>query len=176
MPSERRLHPSAFLVHALAGLREVLVPAVVAFVVGARHGPGGATLIAAIAVVASAVLGWARWARTRYWTEDDALHFRTGLLTPEQRTVPIARIAAVDEVQGPIQRLFGVVAVHVQTAGGGRRADIVLTAVSRADAEALRVALGRAPAAADDEADVAVPSWALGRRGLAVAAVTGPQV
>ncbi len=170
MTSER-LHPAAFLVATLSGLRETLLPAVVVFVASGR-GLDRAAMIGLLAVVASGALGYVRWSRTTYWIEDDALHLRSGVLSPDQKTVPIARISAIDEVQGPVQRLFGVVALHVQTAGGGAAAEIVLTAVERGRADTLRAALGRR--AAPPEAGG--PTWRLGVGGLLVASVTGPQI
>ncbi len=172
-----RLHPAAWLLETLAGLREVLLPAFVALLV---NGPdfGTAGFISLLAVIASAVLGWLRWSRTRFWVQDDALQYRSGVLSPDQRAVPLARIAAVDETQGPVQRLFGVISLHVQTAGGGGRAEVVLRAISRARAPELREALTRAaplvaePAAAADD----LATWRLGTGDLLLAAVTGPQI
>lgn len=173
MTSERRLHPAAFLVHALGGLRDVIVPLILALFAGARS-PGTGTLIALAAVAMSLVIGYARWQSTRYWVAESALHFRSGVFSPDTQVVPIARIAAVDEVQGPVQRLFGVVALDVQTAGGGSGGEVRLMAVSRAEAATLRGELGHPAAAAPDEALAA--EWRLSRRDLALAAVTGPQI
>lgn len=173
MRSKRRLHPAAWVVHALGALRDVLLPLVVAVIVGGRS-PSALALIGLFAVVASAGLGWLRWAHTQFWVDDEALHFVTGLFTPDHTSVPLQRIAALDEVQGPVQRLFDVVAVHVQTAGGAAEGEVVLHALSAADAAELRETLGEAgaePAAPSD-----LPSWRLSPRALVVAAVTGPQI
>jgi putative membrane protein len=172
MTSERRLHPAAFLVQALGGLQDVLVPVVLALFVGARS-VGSGTLIALAALAASLAIGWARWRSTRFWIADGALHFRSGVLSPDTQVIPIARIAAVDEVQGPVQRAFGVVALDVQTAGGGSGGEITLSALSRADAAQLRAELGH-PAEASG-ADGAA-EWRLSRRALLLAAATGPQI
>jgi putative membrane protein len=174
MTSERRLHPAAFLVHALGGLRDVIVPLLFALFAGARS-PGTGTLIALTAVATSLVIGYARWRMTRYWVADGALHFRSGVFSPDTQVVPVPRIAAVDEVQGPVQRLFGVVALDVQTAGGGAGGEIRLTALSHADAAALRAAVGH-PAPSPGAEETAAPEWRLSRRGLVLAAITGPQV
>ena len=58
-------------------------------------------------------------------------------------SVPFDRVQAIDTVRGPVQRLFGAVELHVQTAGGGAKGEIVLKAVDPAVAEELREA-GRA--------------------------------
>jgi putative membrane protein len=167
----RRLHPAAWVVHALGALREALFPLVVAVVIGGRS-VSGLAFIGVLAVGISAGVGWLRWANTRYWLDDEALHFVTGIFSPDHTSVPLARVAAVDEVQGPVQRLFGVVAVHVQTAGGAAEGEIVLHALSTQDADDLRDSLGDAGAAPDLD----LPSWRLSTGALLVAAVTGPQI
>ena len=64
----------------------------------------------------------------------------------KQTTVPLDRIQGLDTVAGPVQRLFGVVAVHVQTAGGGAKGEVVLDAVGAGGGRA--AARGGARAAA----------------------------
>ena len=49
---------------------------------------------------------------------------------------------------GPVQRLFGVVALHVQSAGGGSKGEIVLEALGPQAVERLRAAVGEQPAPA----------------------------
>jgi putative membrane protein len=171
MTSRQRLHPAAFLVHALGGLREVLLPAVVILLVN-RGGISTSAVVGILAVAASAAIGWLRWRSTEYWVDGAALHFVSGVLSPDEKTIPIARVAAVDEVAGPVQRIFGVVALHVQTAGGGAHGEIVLSAVTREAAEALRELLARGAAAPEEQG----PAWRLSWPRLAIAAVTGPQL
>jgi putative membrane protein len=174
MSEPQRLHPAAFLVHVLKALRDAIVPLVLAVFAGARN-PGTGTFIAFGVVVVSLLIGWTRWRSTRYWITDGALHFRSGVFSPDTIVVPIARITAVDEVQGPVQRLFGVLALDVQTAGGGSGGEVQLTAVSPEAAAALRAALGHAATEpAPDEPDA--EEWRLTPRMLAIAAVTGPQL
>lgn len=173
MRSRRRLHPAAWAVHALGALREALLPLVLAVVIGGRS-VSALMAIGLLAVAASATLGWLRWSRTWFWLDGEALHFVSGILSPDHTSVPIARIAAVDEVQGPVQRLFGVVAVHVQTAGGAAEGEIVLHAVTAPEARELRAALGEA--GEEDQSIPALASWRLSTRELLVAAVTGPQI
>ena len=56
-----------------------------------------------------------------------------------ERTIPLEHVQSVDTVQGIIQRLFDIVEVRIETAGGGAsEPDASLSALSRADAETLR--------------------------------------
>ena len=63
---------------------------------------------------------------TRWSVGDGRIRLRTGVLSEKETDVPLGRVQAIDTVHGPLQRLFGVVGVHVQTAGGGREGEIKL--------------------------------------------------
>jgi putative membrane protein len=170
----RRLHPAEIVLAALDNVREILFAAVVGLIVGG--GAGGMSslmgfLVAVGGVALAAAAGYVRWMNTTYRVAGGALHFRRGVLTPDETTIPIARIQAIDATQGPVQRVFGVHELHVQTAGGGSGGEIVLRAVSDTAARELRDAAGLPePAAAD------LPEWRLGMRGLLVTALTAPQI
>ncbi len=173
MSSEQRLHPAAFLVHAAETMAGALLPAAVIIVLNGPSLSTG-TFYAVLGIGASLLAGYIRWRTTRYWWTDTSLHFRSGVFSPDEKVIPIVRISAVDDAQGIVQRLFGVLALHVQTAGGSADGEIVLRAVSRADAAALRAVLrhGDEP----EHAEPAVGEWALTRGGLLMAALTGPQL
>ena len=56
-----------------------------------------------------------------------------------ERTIPLDHVQSVDTVQGIIQRLFGVVEVRIESAGGGSsEPDASLSALDRTAAQALR--------------------------------------
>jgi putative membrane protein len=138
---ERRLHPAAVGAEALSGLRQIALPVLVVAVLGTR-GPE-AIGYAAAGLVITLVYATLVWATTRWYLEDDAIRLRRGILSESITTIPYDRIQAIDTVRGPVQRLFGVVEAHVQSAGGGRSAEIVLRAITSADAELLRATSAR---------------------------------
>ena len=121
-------------------------------------------------------MGGVTWATTRWRIGATTLQHRRGLLSVKETDIPLARIQAVDTVRGPIHRLFGVVGVHVQTAGGGRDGEIVLPALAAPDVEALRDAVGRRPAAPGEAQPATGPQRRLGGRALLVAALTAGQL
>jgi putative membrane protein len=170
----RRLHPAEIVLAALDNVREILFAAVVGLVVGGGTGGMSSVLgfVLGVGGVALALAaGYVRWSNTTYRVGGGALHFRRGVLTPDETTIPIRRIEAIDATQGPIQRVFGVHELHVQTAGGGSGGEIVLRAVSDAAARELREAAGL-----PDPAAVELPEWRLGMGGLLVTALTAPQI
>ena len=174
LSTPRHLHPAEIVLAALENLREILIAAVVGLLVGGGAGgmpPLAGVMLALGGVVVAAVVGYVRWRHTTYSVAGEALHFRRGVISPDETSVPLGRIQALDSNQGPVQRLFGVQELHVQTAGGGSEGEIVLRAVSAAAAAELHAAAGLpAPVARD------LPEWRLGLGALLVTAVTAPQL
>jgi putative membrane protein len=165
----RRLHFAAIAVDAVRSGLQFLVGAVLIAIV--RGGtPGVAGLWAVFGIAASAVFSFVMWRNKAYWLDDVALHYRSGVFTPDETVVPRSRVQAVDTATGPLQRLFGVVELRVQVAGASDAEEIVLTAVTHEEAARLRQALGQ-PEPATPDAHVA-----LGMRGLLLTALTSPQI
>ena len=167
----RRTHPSDVIFQALSSLRELLLPLVVAAVIGAGGGggPGFVLLFGVLGIIGSLVVGVLRWRATTYVVDDGAISVRSGVFSPDEVVVPIQRISAVDTVAGPLQRLLGVVELQVQVAGSAEP-EIRLRPLTRHDAEALAAALGHAGATPRE------PDWRLGRRRLLLAALSAPQI
>jgi putative membrane protein len=150
---ERRMHPAWVLAKGIHELRGFL-PAFIGLAVGLR---GWAVPVALLIVLAELGLLTLRWRTTRYAVVDGALRLRSGLLSRSERVIPATRISALDTTRGIVQRAFGLVSLEVQTAGGGRKAELRLDALSAEEAERLRGVLGHARALADEvhQADAA---------------------
>ncbi len=165
----RHLHYAAIAVEAVSSALQLVGGLVlVALVRGGT--PGTAAALAAAGIAVSAGIGYRRWRATTYWLDDVALHYRSGVFTPDEKVVPRARVQAVDTATGPLQRLFGVVELRVQVPGASESDEIVLRAITHEEAARLRRELGQPEPAAPDE------RVRLGLRGLLVAALTGPQI
>jgi uncharacterized protein len=54
-----------------------------------------------------------------YGIDDDAVKMNCGVFFKRRVTVPFRKITNVDISQGPLQRMFNVGTIHVQTAGAG---------------------------------------------------------
>jgi putative membrane protein len=177
-----RLHPAAIAVYAVKTLREAAVPLLVVLGVSVFGGgfDGEALLrgaaFAVIGTLAAAVIGAVRWAATRYSLAGEQIRLRRGWLSVKEVEVPFSRVQALDVEQGPVQRLFGVRALHVQTGGGGAGGEIVLDALGPADVARVRDRAARRRPAALPEERPAVPERRLSRRSLLVAALTSGQI
>ena len=54
-----------------------------------------------------------------YSIESDSIKMHVGVFWKKQVTVPYAKITNLDVTQGPVERLFNVGVIHIQTAGAG---------------------------------------------------------
>lgn len=166
----RRLHVAAAIDHAVRGLSDVAVPLIIGLVAGGTRSSASAILIGLLGVIGAAAIGVSRWRATTYRVTDQALHFRSGVFSPDETVVPLHRVQSVDTIAGPVQRLLGVSGLHVQTPGGGEGAEVELSALSARAAAELRAALGHA-----DQGRAAVRRR-LGLGALLVTALTAPQL
>jgi putative membrane protein len=169
----RRLHPAGAVLSALDDVRNAIFSVVVLLVLGSQSGNLGAVVVL-LGVVGAAVAvatGYVRWRAETYEIADASIRHRHGVISPDETVVPLARIHSIDVAQGPVQRLFGVNELHVQTAGGGEEGEIVLRAVSPAETARLRAAAGLPEATATD-----LPEWRLSPRGLILVGLTAPQL
>jgi putative membrane protein len=176
----RRLHRAGIAVYAFNAVREGALPLIALVVVSGLGGGLDARALlrglafAAIGVVAATALGYWRWWTTTWWVTPDAVHHKSGLIGLKETDVPLSRIQSLDLEQGPVQRLFGVYAVHVQTGGGGAKGEIVLEAAGSEDVRELRALLAdRRPATAVEPTG---PERRLTRRRLLAAALTAGQL
>jgi putative membrane protein len=111
----RRLHPAAIAVWIFGIIGGFAIPLLVLVVLGGERGPlFFSTAFGAIAVIGSAI----RWTRFWYRLDGRTLVIRGGLLQRWERTIQPARIQSVDVVQKLTHRLFGVVELRIEVAGG----------------------------------------------------------
>ena len=139
---------------------------------GAAEGVPGQVGEGGVAVY-TALAGLMRWASTRYAIRGEVITLRRGWLSVKETDVPLSRVQAIDSQQGPVQRLFGVQAVSVQTGGGGQGGEIVLDALDGAAVERLRALVARRLAPPEGPPP---PERRLGRRALVLAALTSGQM
>jgi putative membrane protein len=96
--------------------REVIkfIPLLIALIFAGRAGESGPPwgLIGTAAVIA---LGISRWVTTRYRITPDVVEVRKGLFQRKHLTVPRDRVRTVDVSAHPLQRVLGLVKVHIGT-------------------------------------------------------------
>ena len=141
----RRLHPVAAFLSFLKQLRELLIPFVLFLFIGGR---GDDTFFQKIyflgiggIIIFLFITGILSWYRFTYRVENRELRIEYGIFVRKKRYIPQERIQTIDVSAGVIQRLFHLVKVQVETAGGGNDADAILTAITASEAEELKSVL-----------------------------------
>lgn len=92
-------------------------------------------LLIGLLAIAARAAGW--WFRT-YTVRTDTITIDEGILQRRHRVVPLSRIQQVELRQPLLARLFGLVLVHIETAGTAGSTAISLRSLDRPTAEALR--------------------------------------
>lgn len=185
MSSEpRHLHPAAMLIDAIKTVRRSLSAFVIpgiAFLMSRGFDAQTIVLVLFGALVVTALAafwGFLSWRATTYEVAGSVFRLRWGVVQKNERAVPLDHIQSVDTVQGIIQRLFNVVEVRIETAGGGAsEPDASLAALDRADAEALRREIAgsrREPVETETAGPTVVRK--LGTRDLLLAGATSGQI
>ncbi|GAA3718651.1 PH domain-containing protein [Sphingomonas cynarae] len=138
----RRLHPASMIISVIRKAPSTLlgIPALLAVVARADWWmvvTGGIT--AALAVALVRLLTWYRFT---YALAADAIVIESGVFSRNRRTIPYERLADIGIERGPLQRVFALAKVTLETGGSGID-EGSLDSVSCAEAERLRAALQR---------------------------------
>ena len=100
-------------------------------------------LVAAMAILflfASIGSLFFKWLKLEYRVGAHEIRIDSGFLSRTSRAIPFDRVTDVDLEQGPLQRLFGLAQVKLETgaSAGGKQDEGILHTISLARAEALR--------------------------------------
>jgi len=174
-----------------------------AFPLFATVAAGGifSVLIITTVLLVGLVMRVLAWQRFTFAFDGEVLRVEEGVLSRSARSLDVARVQQVEIDRGPVQRLLGLAALRVETAGSSAEVEVELRVVTEDEAVALRDAIreGKAratgatatPATAtaasptgstgDDAGDGSTPTGEPDRRELlrvplphvALAAVTG---
>ena len=184
---ERRLHPVGMLLSALTTVRRwaglAAFPGIAALVNG-EFGMSTLLLVGLaflVLALVSAAWGVLSWRATTYRVSGGAFHLKRGVLQKSERSLPLEHVQSVNTVQGIVQRVFGVVELRLEAAGGAGEPEVSLSALSRPSAQALREELTRARRTLDEAGEVVEePSPTvlrkLSTRELLVAGLTSGQI
>jgi putative membrane protein len=144
LAEERRLHPAGMLLSALRSVRRWFGVAAFPGIAALINGEFGMRIVLLVLLsvtllgILSAVWGVLSWQATTYRVSGGAFHLKRGVFQKSERSLPLEHVQSVSTVQGIVQRLFGVVEVRIEAAGGGGEPEISLPALAVSDARTLR--------------------------------------
>lgn len=181
----RRLHPTSVVLGIpFAQLVQALI-----FPLFAGFAAGGRVTLVILAVVGvfGLIARFLAWQRLRFSFDGAVLRVDSGVLSRNHRSLDVGRIQQVEIQRGPIQRLLGLAAIRVETAGSATEPEVDLRVLPEADAVALRSAVrvskARLVAGPDAEVDADVAAEPTQRailqvpmRHVVLASVTGARL
>ncbi len=135
----RQLHPASILlgIPMMQFVQAVLVP-FVATLAAPWFVTAGLLVVVAVVGLIVRILDW----RMRTFSFDgEVLRVDHGVLSRNHRSLDVGRIQQVEIQRGAIQRLVGLAAIRVETAGSASEPEVDLRVLPEADAVALRQAV-----------------------------------
>jgi putative membrane protein len=135
----RRLHPASIVLGIPVAqlVQALLVPAFATFAAGGAITVGFLLLFGLVGLTARIL----SWQRKVFSFDGEVLRVDSGVLSRSHRSLDVARIQQVELQRGPLQRLFGLTALRIETAGSASEPEVDLRVLPEADALALRAAV-----------------------------------
>ncbi|ARK30372.1 PH domain-containing protein [Halalkalibacter krulwichiae] len=136
-----RLHIAAIFVSFLTALRSFLIPLVLSFFLGNTNEPAGLFRFEYIwmAILTFVFIqGIGHWLTFRFRISEGELYIQRGIFIKKKRYIQQQKVQSIDITAGFFQRLFGLVKLRIETAGGGAEPEVNLIAISRENAENIR--------------------------------------
>lgn len=140
MSEKKRLHPISVIANIVKQLKDAFFPLVLLIIVGKKTiNTMWDIAVPSAVVMYTIVIGIISWLRFTYRLEEGELRIEHGVFVRRKRYIPYERIQGVSISEGFLQRLAGVVKVNIETAGNKLgEAEVVLTAVTREEAERIQ--------------------------------------
>lgn len=176
MSEPQRQHPVAAITKALDIIRgNFITILVILFIGGGEQAMFNLYWILGT-IIALLIWGVISWLRFSFQVEEGELRIEQGVLVRKKLYLTSDRIQVIDISAGIVQRLFGLVAVEVKTAGSSSK-QAKISALSREKAEELKSRLREyvdeeTASETEDESDLAYRTYTLDFRDLLIAATT----
>ncbi len=137
MSEFKRQHPIAAVTKVLAAVKQNFVTIVVLLFIGSSRAEGYFLYLLLGGLVLTLLSGIFSWWKFLYRIQQGELQIQKGVFVKSNLYLSKDRIQVIDITEGILQRIFGLVQLEVKTAGGGTET-ATISALSRAEAEALR--------------------------------------
>lgn len=181
MFKQERQHPAAALANAFDIVRSNFLTIILLIFVGSSGNQDSFTLYWISGTFGALLIyGIAGWLRFRFSVEEGELKIEQGVIIHKKLYLTSDRIQVIDISAGVIQRLFGLVAVEVKTAGSTSK-QAKINAISREKADQLKALLRKnldSQVESIEEKEDESPNqvYHLDKRDLLVAASTSGQL
>lgn len=142
MSEPKRMHPISIVLRMLKLIKDAIVPLAIAFIALLRDMTKlfwwSPFALIGVILLLSGLFGFLYWYRFTYRMEDDELRIESGVFIRKKRYISRHRIHSVNISANILHRLFSLVKLEVQTAGGGKEAEGMIPALSQLEAAAIQ--------------------------------------
>ncbi|WP_041638469.1 PH domain-containing protein [Anoxybacillus flavithermus] len=144
MHEKKRLHPIAIVIYIVKRLKQgpFLALALLLAIKEKTGDPFVDWLPLFLFLFYAMLAGYMSWRRFTYRLQENDMYIEQGVFVKKKRYIPFERIQGISHSSGLLQRLVGVVQVHIETAG--RQIDepeVVLLAISAEEANQIERAV-----------------------------------
>ena len=141
MSDLQRQHPAAALANAFDIIRGNFITLLIIIFVGGGGERADFTFYWIMGTIfCLLVWGGISWYRFTFQVTEGELHIEQGVIIRKKLFLTSDRIQVIDFTAGPVQRLFGLVAVEVKTAGSSSK-EAKINAITKEKAEKLKALL-----------------------------------
>ncbi|MBB5173607.1 PH domain-containing protein [Texcoconibacillus texcoconensis] len=142
MNNGKRQHPAAIFISFLSNLKELIITFIAVFIFGQTTMEIGGIpftwIVITLILVVSLFSGWYRWFTLRYELVGKELQIRRGIIIKKNRYIRQERVQSIDVNAKLVQRIFGLVELRIETAGGGGEPEFRLIALTKEEAQRIR--------------------------------------
>lgn len=115
----QRLHWVAAVTGVLDVIKQNVLTLIILFIVGSRNESSYFIWFIGVGLISAFGLGILGWFRFKYQLLEDEIHIHKGIFVQKKLYIHKNRVQVTELSAGVIQRLFGLVSLTIQTAGGG---------------------------------------------------------
>tara|TARA_B100000575_G_scaffold26260_1_gene17740 strand:+ start:11526 stop:13130 length:1605 start_codon:yes stop_codon:yes gene_type:complete len=115
----QRLHWVASITGVLEVIKQNVLTVVILLIVGSRNESPYFIWFIGLGLISAFGLGIMSWFRFKYQLLEDEIHIYKGIFIQKKLYIHKNRVQVTEISAGIIQRLFGLVSLTIQTAGGG---------------------------------------------------------
>jgi putative membrane protein len=141
MNNWQRQHPAAIFISFLGSIKQLVITIIVVFIFG-QSSDGISSMFIFIffgfILAGSLINGFIGWWKFKYYLKPDELQVKQGLIFKKNRFIRRDRVQSIDINAKVVQRLFGLVELKIETAGGGSEPEFRLIALKRHQAEKIK--------------------------------------
>ncbi|SER42588.1 PH domain-containing protein [Salipaludibacillus aurantiacus] len=133
----KRQHPASIFISFLSNLKQMIITLIAVFIFGQSAQAANPIFyfIFFTGILLFSVLnGFVSWWKFYYNLQFDELQIKQGLIFKKNRFIRKDRIQSIDINAKLVQRLFGLVEVKIETAGGGGEPEFRIVALKREEA------------------------------------------